>query len=76
MPLEQYVNGEAAPGPDIGLLEPVDRFLGPGDYRKNVRFGILAFKRVVRFVPGALQIDERWAKLRIAVGNARITPYC
>ena len=45
--------------PDAGLLELVDYVLGSADYRKNVLLEVLAFKRVVRFVPGFLQIDER-----------------
>ena len=49
------MNGEAAPAPDVGLLELVDCVLGGIDYCKNARREILAFKRVVRLVPGALQ---------------------
>ena len=57
------MNGEAAPAPDVGLLELVDCVLGGVDYRKNVRHEVLAFKRIVRFVPGALQFDERLGEI-------------
>ena len=53
------MNGERAPMPGVGLLEPVDGVLGYVDYHKNLLLGILAFKRVVRLVPRILQVDER-----------------
>ena len=53
------MNGERAPMPGVGLLEPVDGVLGYVDYHKNLLPGILAFKRVVRLVPRILQVDER-----------------
>ena len=56
------MNGERAPMPGVGLLEPVDGVLGYVDYHKNLLLGTLAFKRVVRLVPRILQVDKRFSE--------------
>ena len=66
------MNGKTPLVPDVGLLELVDCVLGGVDFGKNFRLAVLAFKRVVRFVPSTLQLyeglgevaDFRWERTR------------